>query len=320
MVQPVERFEVEPPIERGRNWPALVASAVFHLVILLLLLYGIPAAAPVRPLPTGSRTPEPIVFAMPQPRQAPRTQPPRPRQPPPQTPPLKEQILGPDAKKPAEVPKQAARTAAPDQTPASPPQQQQPPQPQQQPAAPPATAPQQAPTTSTSPLRIPQPGDYLGGRGIVAPTPSPFPPPSIASSSAAPQRATALGMGRLGVANTSREQFENSFDDETQGKCVDVPNLGKNPDGTPVLAAVTGTVYEEDGVTPLPNAHLQIIGYPYSTFSDANGKYRLEFDPATLAHCRAQYVVVEAVGHRSQTLTLAIGPNIVSPPIIMKRR
>ncbi len=320
MVQSPERFEVEPPLERGHNWPALVASAAFHLLIVLLLLFGIPSpASPVRRLPPGGQAPQPVVFAMPQPKQpAARPRPPEPR---PQPPPRKEQILGPDAKKPAEVPKQAAPTAPADQTPPATPTPV-PAQLQQQPATAPPAAPQQAPTPSTSPLRIPRPGDYLGGRGIVAPTPSPFPPISASapsSSSAAPREAM-LGMGRLGMASPEKEHFENSFDDETQGTCVDVPKLGKNPDGSPVLAAVTGTVYEEDGSTPLPNAHLQIIGYPYSTFSDAGGKYRLEFDPSTLAHCRAQYVVVEAAGHKSQMLTLAIGPEIVSPPIIMKRR
>ncbi len=319
MVQSPERFEVEPQLERGRNWPALVASAAFHLVVILLLLFGIPSpAAPTRHLPPGGQAPQPVVFAMPQRKPAaPRPPPPEPRAQP--KPPPREQILGPDSKKPADIPKQAARTAPADQTPPATPQ---PAPEQQQPAATPPAAPQPAPTPSNSVLRIPRPGDYLGGRGIVAPTPSPFPPASAAapSTASAAPRETMLGMGRLGMSSAAKEQFENSFDDETQGRCVDVPDLGKNPDGSPVLAAVTGTVYEEDGITPLPNAHLQIIGYPFSTFSDASGNYRLEFDPSTLAHCRSQYVVVDAAGHKSQTLMLAVGPDVVSPPIRLKRK
>jgi hypothetical protein len=319
MVHFPERFEVEPPLERGPRWSPLVASAALHILIILILLFGVPGpTAPAAHLPPTGQAPQPIAFAVPQPK---RVVPPAP-QPAPQKapPPIREQILGPDAKQPAAVPKEAAKPPVPDVTPPAATPQTLPEPSTRAPEKPPASAPEKAPAPSRSPIRIPQPGDYLGGQGIVSPTPSPFPPtPLDRSTSPSTDRATVLGMGGLGMASPA-EHYENSFDDQTQGTCVEIPDLGKNPDGTPVLAAVTGHVYEEDGVTPLANAHLQIIGYPYGTFSDANGAYRLEFDPKTLAHCRSQYVVVAAAGHRSQTLMLAIGPEVVSPPILMRRK
>jgi hypothetical protein len=91
------------------------------------------------------------------------------------------------------------------------------------------------------------------------------------------------------------------------GSCVEIPELGKNADGSPVLATIVGRVLAADGHSPMVGAHLQIMGTPFNGFSDKNGEYRLAFDPHLLVRCRKQYIVVEAPGSTTQTLILQIG-------------
>ena len=125
-------------------------------------------------------------------------------------------------------------------------------------------------------------------------------------------------MGRAGLTNRDPQRWENSFDNETSGRCADIPDLGKNSDGTPVLASIIGRVLDTDGRTPLAGAHLQIIGTPFNTFSDANGEYHLDFDPRMLAKCRKQIVDVVAPGYARQTLTLSIGRRIRSDDVVLR--
>ena len=158
---------------------------------------------------------------------------------------------------------------------------------------------------------------------IPMPTTSPWGPPKLDSASgepsSEPEAPPAAGaVGRTGLSNLDPQKWENSFDDETAGRCVTVPDLGKNPDGTPVLATVIGRVLDTDGKTPLSGAHLQIMGTTFGTFSDNRGEYRLEFDPKLLAKCRKQYVVVVAPGYRGETLTLFIGPKVRSDDVILR--
>ena len=107
---------------------------------------------------------------------------------------------------------------------------------------------------------------------------------------------------------------------EAAGKCVEIPDLGRNPDGSPVLATVLGRVYEADGRTPLIGAHLQIMGTTFVTFSGPSGDYRLEFDPRLLERCRVQYVRVAAEGYDGRMLTLSIGRKVRSDDVLLRRR
>ena len=101
---------------------------------------------------------------------------------------------------------------------------------------------------------------------------------------------------------------------------MEVPDLGTNPDGTPVLAAVIGRVFQADGRTPLAGAHLQIINTPFIAFSSPNGDYRLEFDPRLLEKCKVQYVRVAADGFAGRMLTLSIGRSVRSDDVLLKRK
>ncbi|MGH7523443.1 MAG: hypothetical protein ACREK8_03975 [Gemmatimonadales bacterium] len=323
MLTPIE-FEVEPQRPDRRSWTPLAASAMVHLLLILLLVFGIPSSNVPVTRTRGSQAVQPLAippeakpFAVP-PRKVEATRP----EPPP--PPMKEVELGPNSTKPDEPAKEASSTKqtqteptttpappAPTPAPPPPPPTTEPPKPNPAPPAPPAN-------------RIPTPADYLGVHRIPTPTTSAFgPPPPLDSASGSPSNAAppappaAGSMGRTGLSNLDPHNWENSFDDETAGRCVDVPDLGNNPDGTPVLAAVIGRVLDTDGKTPLSGAHLQIMGTTFGTFSDMRGEYRLEFDPKLLAKCRKQYVVVVAPGYRGETLTLFIGPKVRSDDVVL---
>jgi outer membrane biosynthesis protein TonB len=291
---------------------ALGTSAVVHVLIILLIVFGVPissasapAAAPNNPVIQPIAMQPPAVRPKPAPRQP--VQPRQPQPPPPPPPPLKEVELGPDSKKP-DAPAKEAAAKAPEPTPAPPPPPAEPPKPTPEPAAP-------------QRLLIPRPGDYTGVGALPLPTSSAWGPPKLDSASGAPASTPATAdsrpLGRTGLSNTA-QKWTNSFDDETSGRCVEVPDLGKNPDGTPVLATVIGRVLDTDGRTPLAGAHLQIMGTQFGTFSDSRGEYRLEFDPKLLARCRKQYVNVVAPGYANQMLTLMIGARVRSDDVVLR--
>lgn len=73
------------------------------------------------------------------------------------------------------------------------------------------------------------------------------------------------------------------------------------------MVELVGRVYTPSH-QPLPGAFLQIIGTPYSTFSDQSGTYRLTFDAALVDNCRTQFVRVVADGYRGRNLILGMGP------------
>lgn len=336
-MQPTTPFTVGPPLARGRNWGALGTSAAFHGAIVLWLIFQPASASSLPPLerragedrreialaPEANPTPPP---SAPQPEQARQEAPPPPeqqRQPQPE-PPRDATPLGPDSKNPdALAPKEAGPPKPqidPDQMDVNKPEP--PPAKVETPPAEPEATPEAAPKAirriatasdmarrSTSPLGLPAenngiPRDF---RETGAPTGS----TAIASSVGT--------MGRVGPSSPDNRDWRPSFP-EAAGRCVEIPDLGTNPDGTPVLATVIGRVLQDDQRTPLAGAHLQIVGTTFGTFSNSNGDYRLEFDPKLLERCRVQYVRVVREGFSGQLLTLAIGQRIASDDVVLRRR
>ena len=302
----VEPFEVHPIEAEPRSWQPLVTSVLAHATLIALLILR-----PGFPVPEGSEaTPssdaQPIALA-PETRfrQPPRDQ----RQPLPERP----VPLGPDSRNPdAPVPREEGPVNPPPDDP--------------QPLGPPT----ETPTTDATEEeeeermeRIPTPVDLLAG-GTILGRPTSAMPATTRDPLAAPvgsggiRRPTAGAMGRTGFNRGDARSWRESFP-EAAGQCVEVPDLGRNPDGTPVLASVMGIVRDHTG-RPLPGAHLQIVGAPFATFSDGNGSYRLEFDPALLEKCRVQVVRVEAAGFRHADLTLAVGRQVRSDDVILRRR
>ncbi len=306
MLKP-EPFEVHPIEDPPRNWRPLVLSVVAHLALILLILFRpipAPEAGPVQ----KARDAQAIAIApreqFQQRRQAPPPQPAIPEKPIP---------LGPDAKRPDEPPRE--------QGPQTPPRED---------AAPVTDPPPETPSPRETPApaddqaqRIPTPRDMVANGSILGPPTSPFGRSTIqpfgTPKGTASSGASRVGsMGSIGFRQNDTRVFTESFPEAT-GQCVEIPDLGKNPDGSPVLASVTGIVRDDRG-RPLPNAQLQIVGAAFATFSDGAGNYRLEFDPALLQKCRVQIVRVSLEGYRPQDLHLAIGRNARSDDVLLRRR
>lgn len=304
-MQNPDPFEVHPIEEEPRSWQALVSSVVAHLVVILLVvLRPIPspeagpvdAASDARAIALDPRIPFPQ-----QPDRQPVQVPDEPV------------ILGPDSERPEEpIPREATPDA---------PQPDEPDPENEPPDDPPTTSESAAPRSTETATRIPTPRDLSASGTVLGAPTSPFgrpstQPPDPAGGTTA--TTTAGSMGRTGFSNRDTRSWRESFP-EAAGRCVEIPDLGRNPDGTPVLASVSGIVRDQTG-RPLPGAHLQIVGVAAATFSDGAGRYRLEFDPALLQRCRSQQVRVQAEGFRDQHLKLAIGRNARSDDVLMRRR
>ncbi len=299
-----EPFTLSPFAAGGRGWRELAASAAVHALIIFLVLLATREPRRVDDGTGESRVPiavspderEQYAAQAEQQRPTPEEQQDRPR------------AIGPDSDRPDElVPRERG-----EQTP--------PPDPDELPSEAPST-PEPSPREE-QPNRVETGGEAAQRGGVrTAPT-SPFgrqtaqiPLPTGSGAGAGVSRPGV--MGRSGISGTDGRSWRPSFE-EAAGSCPEVPDLGTNPDGTPVLASVVGYVFDDRG-NPLPNAHLQIVGAPFTTFSDRNGSYRLEFDPRMLGKCRVQYVRVQADGFRGQTLVLAVGRSVRSDDVILKR-
>lgn len=88
----------------------------------------------------------------------------------------------------------------------------------------------------------------------------------------------------------------------------------------PQYGVVVGRIYRQDSGEPLAGAHLQMLGTPFVTFTDANGEYRFRFDLGLVDNCRTQYVRVTAQGYESRLLVLMVGPNVRSEDVLLKKK
>jgi hypothetical protein len=303
-VKPDQKFEVHI-LETAEpvSWRPLAYSAVIHALVILVLILKPELPRPEPKDVRESSSAQPI--ALPPLAQF---QPPEPRQQ--QSPVPEEPVpLGPDSPNPDGPPReQGEPTERPDDPP---------------PPSEPEGTQGEREEEERAPERVPTPEDLLAGGSIISRPTSPTGTPTQSvlgapMASSATARRTPGAMGAVGFGSGDTRGWREVFP-ESSGKCVEIPDLGRNPDGTPVLASVTGVVRDQSG-RPLPGAHLVIVGAPYSTFSDAAGNYRLEFDPALLQKCRVQYVRVAAAGFRSQDLTLAIGRRVRSDDVFLRRR
>jgi len=102
-------------------------------------------------------------------------------------------------------------------------------------------------------------------------------------------------------------------------RCIPKP---RPPEGSaaPEYGTVVGRIFRRDNGRPLAGAHLQMVGTPYVTFTDASGEYRFRFDLSLVENCRTQYVRVTADGYESRLLVLVVGENVRSEDVLLKRR
>lgn len=307
----------DPAEDAISRWPALLISAGIHLALTLFVLLRTADSTPTPASAVEFPEEQQQLAIEPMPQYEPQQQAPAPALAP--AVPDEPVALGPDSDRPDErIPREQGASEPPP------------------PDAPIATTPPR--TTEEVPAEEPAPGQGTGqpaervlraeesgqsGR-LQTPT-SPWGPSrtilnpgSSGGAASAPSTASAGAMGRAGIGKVDGRAWQQSFP-EAAGRCVEMPDFGTNPDGSPVLASVLGIVKDDKGF-PLPNAHLQLVGHTYSTFTDRQGRYRLEFNPKLLERCRVQYIRVSADGYSGANLVLAIGRQVVSDDVVLRRR
>ena len=106
---------------------------------------------------------------------------------------------------------------------------------------------------------------------------------------------------------------------ESPERCIPQAVAPRDSAGPPEYGMVEGRIFRQDNGRPLAGAHLQMIGTPYVTFTDAAGEYHFKFDVTLMDNCRTQYVRVSAPGYESRLLVIVIGPNR-SEDVRLRRR
>ncbi|HEX5004114.1 MAG TPA: hypothetical protein VFV65_02300 [Gemmatimonadales bacterium] len=151
------------------------------------------------------------------------------------------------------------------------------------------------------------------------PGPSAPAPAEPAPSSAAPTGTRGgIQLGpRLGITPRDPRPWSQSMPSTADSCPVVMPDSTKP--GEPRMGSASGRVLKVQGGGPMPNAHLQIIGTSFVTFTDNNGEYTLTFDASLLDQCRTQYVRVSAPGYEPRLLVLVIGRNIRSDDVALRR-
>ncbi|HEU4955844.1 MAG TPA: hypothetical protein VFT28_14760, partial [Gemmatimonadales bacterium] len=92
--------------------------------------------------------------------------------------------------------------------------------------------------------------------------------------------ATAPGVGPRAV-----RPLETYLPDRPQ-ECVPTPKPPADSAGPVQYGIVEGRIFREDGGDPLPGAHLQMVGTPYTAFTDNQGEYQFRFDLSLMDNCR----------------------------------
>jgi hypothetical protein len=149
----------------------------------------------------------------------------------------------------------------------------------------------------------------------IAPKPAPEPEPV-----AEPTRTTFGGPSigpRLGILPRDPRPWTRSFPSKGDS-CATIPTDPDHPD-QPRMGSASGRVLRVDNGFPLANAHLQIIGTTFVTYTDRNGEYTLTFNASLLDRCRTQYVRVSAEGFEPRLLVLLIGHNVRSDDVALRK-
>jgi hypothetical protein len=107
---------------------------------------------------------------------------------------------------------------------------------------------------------------------------------------------------------------------EDPTKCVPRPGAPIDSSAPVQFGTAEGRILQGDNGRPLAGAHLQMIGTPYTAFTDDQGDYRFRFDLSLMDHCRTQYVRVTAKGYESRLLVLMVGANVRSEDVHLKKR
>lgn len=280
--RPAETFEAQLPVETERDWLAFAVSALSHLILIMAaLLLAKRAADQALDAPRTAEAPRDtrevaMVYLPPPPKAVPLPTPPPP---------------------PVTVPKV---------TPPAPSAENKVPEPE--PNAPPDARRTEGPSDRSPGKGMPQ-GDRNAPRDAATPA-SPETPKGVALEATMESEAKRIfgrkrGDPAEGAGPVATRPLESAK--VPDNPCGEIP---KDSSGAPVQGVVQGIIRDVDGGGPLPGAHLQMVGQPYSTFANNRGEFRLLFDITLMADCRTQYVRIEAPGFRSQMLPIVIGGGV----------
>jgi hypothetical protein len=129
-----------------------------------------------------------------------------------------------------------------------------------------------------------------------------------------PRLATRSGVGPRAVRPME------SYIPEDPAKCVRRPSAPADSAGPVQFGMVEGRIFRGDTGEPLSGAHLQMVGTPYTAFTEADGSYKFRFDLTLMDNCRTQYVRVTAKGYQSRLLVLVVGANVRSEDVALEKR
>jgi hypothetical protein len=286
--------------DRKPGWGGTVASLLLHVLLLLLVLGVFRRAEKQAEQRRPQEVAGPIFFPVP----------------PPPPPPRQRQNEMEFQKPPGAVQGDVARAGE-----ASEPSAQNTPAPE--PTGSPATAPSQSPAPPKPPEQLAEAPKPAEPETPGAKTPAQPAPPGLTKPSTEDQMVVdarrlfgpkpAPGEGEEGHGPKLGEQFQSSVGDRSQ--CLKESEVR---DSTGQLGRVAGRVFNENH-RPLAGAFLMILGTQYSTFSDANGAFVLQFDPTLVANCRTQAVRVTAPGYLGRDLILYAGRS-PSNDVVLPRR
>ncbi|HEX5386614.1 MAG TPA: hypothetical protein VFW66_07955 [Gemmatimonadales bacterium] len=303
--------DTPPPVSRPRRpWTEIAASVALHaLVITLAVLLTRPdAQEPPQKrdtMPLAVREREIPLYVPPAPKPLPKPlpppPPPKPKPPPPapEPPPRPRELQTPPPPKAQPVPEPEAN-APPDakrsegEVP-----------PESKPARPGATTPESPAANPAEPeAAAPKPTDLAAA-------------PTLES-----EARRIFGRRRAGppagAGPRDVKPLESLLPDDPT-KCVPKPSVPAESAGPTQYGVAVGRVFKGDTGLPLAGAHLQMIGTPFSAFTDDNGVYHFRFDLALVDNCRTQYVRVTADGYRSRLLVLMVGQNVQSEDVSLQR-
>ena len=273
---------IPPPPVRGRFWGGLGASVVLHLLVMATVVIArrepqpeARAGAEPAPVERVDMVYVPPLPAVPPPPATPPAPPvEREPEPPPERMPRPQVERGPDLPEDVVV----------------------------QPDPPP-----DLPRGAAEPERDPgPPTPEVASAAPVSPSPAAAAAPTMESEA---QRL--FGSSRRGLNSRGpipAESWASAMTEDRENDCRPGAIAPRAPGEPPEMGFVAGKVYREGTHEPLVGAHLQIIGTPYSAFSNEAGEYRLLFDKALVDRCRTQYVQVIARGFAPRRLILGLGP------------
>lgn len=295
------------PRRAGRSWWELSASALGHLLLLLLIagLFNTPDTDDPDE-PQASPTPEPPTQQMP--IYIPPPPQPQPQTPPPPAPPPQPRAILPSTPEASRTPAPPASSAPKEENPNAPPEEQK------------RTGqrePDDAGTPETTPNKAaPKPTTPAPATTTRVPTPQ-----ELAAAEQAAEAQRLFGTKRRADATNDPitvRPFAAGPDGKPQ-QCEPLPRFERDAEGKAPIGVAVGRILREDGVTPLSGALLQMVGTPFVAFTDDNGEYKFRYDMSLIEDCRTQYVRVSAKGYESRLLVLVIGERVRSEDVALRR-